>query len=277
MLFCFITGNFSTGTLVTKVSALDCDDPNTCNGTFKFTLESVTPKTDNVEFYITQNNTTGNIFFKGCLDYEKAQKYTLLIKATDNGDKVQLSSTSTVVLNIIDKNNHLPVITGHTGTGTIKERESGVEVLRLKVRDEDSPGSPAWRAKFTLHGDHGNYFKIHTDPETNDGILTVIKAMDYEEQTSRNVSIIVENEVPYFFCKVKTHKSWGLWDVETLPKESSTSTLYTVTITVQDVNDPPEFVPPVQGITIKENTKIGTFLVNLTVKDPDKTFGSSFQ
>lgn len=46
--------------------------------------------------------------------FQKAQKYILLIEAKDNGDKVQLSSTSTVVLNIIDHNNHLPEITGHT-------------------------------------------------------------------------------------------------------------------------------------------------------------------
>lgn len=46
--------------------------------------------------------------------FQKAQKYTLQIEARDDGDKVQLSSTSTVVLNIIDHNNHLPEITGHT-------------------------------------------------------------------------------------------------------------------------------------------------------------------
>lgn len=48
------------------------------------------------------------------LSFQEAQKYTLVINATDHGDKVQLSSTSTVVLNIIDKNNNLPKITGHT-------------------------------------------------------------------------------------------------------------------------------------------------------------------
>lgn len=48
------------------------------------------------------------------LSFQEAQRYTLLIVATDHGDKVQMSSTSTVVLNIIDKNNHPPEITGHT-------------------------------------------------------------------------------------------------------------------------------------------------------------------
>lgn len=69
-MFVINTENFSTGELVTTVSASDNDNPTTLNGIFEFALVSVTPKTDNVEFYITQSNTTGNIYFKGCLDYE---------------------------------------------------------------------------------------------------------------------------------------------------------------------------------------------------------------
>ncbi|KAF4077894.1 hypothetical protein AMELA_G00193250 [Ameiurus melas] len=266
------------GKLVMTVFASDDDDVLTPNGTFKFRLVSSTPKTDNLEFYMSQKENTGNIYFKGCLDYEKAQKYTLLIEAKDNGDKVQLSSTGTVVLNIIDHNNHLPEITGHTGPGKIKERESGVDVLRLQVTDKDSRGSPAWKAQFTIHGDPKNYFKIQTDPKTNEGILTVVKGMDYEEQTSRNVSISVKNEVPYFFCKVKNPTSQGLWEVEALAEGSSmdTTKLYPVTIAIEDINDPPEFVPPVKEIMIMENTKVGTLLGTLTARDPDKSFGSTF-
>lgn len=106
--------------------------------------------------------------------------------------------------------------------------------------------------------------------------------MDYEMQTSRNVSISVENEVPYFFCKVKQRTSQGLWDVETFTEGSSTGApkrpkLYPVTIAVEDINDPPEFVPPVKVIMLMENTKVGTLLYTLTAKDPDKSFGGSFQ
>lgn len=52
------------------VFASDDDDALTPNGTFEFRLVSSTPKTDNLEFYMTQNENTGNIYFKGCLDYE---------------------------------------------------------------------------------------------------------------------------------------------------------------------------------------------------------------
>lgn len=62
--------NISTGKSVMTVFASDNDDVSTPNGTFNFRLISVTPKTDNVEFYMTQNHNTGGIYFKGCLDYE---------------------------------------------------------------------------------------------------------------------------------------------------------------------------------------------------------------
>ncbi|XP_062872180.1 cadherin-like protein 26 [Trichomycterus rosablanca] len=261
---------------ITTVVAKDKDDPSTLNGTFNFRLLSVTPQTDNVEFYIKQIQTTANIKFKGCLDYQKAQKYTLLIEAKDNGDKVQLSSTGTVVLHIIDENSHVPVITGHTGSGKIKEHTTGVEVLRLQVSDEDSRGSPAWRAEYSLHGDNDHYFQITTDPQTNEGVLTVIKVMDFEEQAITNVSIAVKNELPYFSCKIKDRPAQGSWTVETSNDASVTPKLYPVAITVEDVNDPPVFIPPVKEIMIMENLKVGTALDTLKAEDPDKTFASSF-
>ena len=61
------------------------------------------------------------------------------------------------------------------GPGKVKERETGVEVLRLQVTDKDTRGSEAWKAKYTIHGDKKEQFKIETDPKTNEGILTVVK------------------------------------------------------------------------------------------------------
>lgn len=105
-------------------------------------------------------------------------------------------------------------------------------------------------------------------------LTVIIQAMDYEEQSARNLSISVENDVPYFFCRVKTRKSWSLWDVETRPKAFSVP--YNITINVEDVNDPPEFIVPFKEITITENEKIGTVLETFSVIDPDKTFDNTF-
>ncbi len=62
--------NMYQGKEVLTVLAYDEDDSRTNNGTFVFTIKSVTPKTDNVEFYIQQQKESGKIYFKGCLDYE---------------------------------------------------------------------------------------------------------------------------------------------------------------------------------------------------------------
>uniref|UniRef100_A0A8C1EJX8 Cadherin 26, tandem duplicate 2 n=1 Tax=Cyprinus carpio carpio TaxID=630221 RepID=A0A8C1EJX8_CYPCA len=164
---------------VLTVLATDDDDSETNNGTFSFTIKSVTPKTDNVEFYIQQQKESGTIYFKGCLNYEKAQKYTVLVEAKDKGEKIQLSSTSTVIINILDNNNNLPEFSGKPGPEKVKEREAGVEVLRLQVTDKDVRGSKAWKAKYIIYGDKKEIFKIETDPVTNEGILTVVKPMDY--------------------------------------------------------------------------------------------------
>ncbi|XP_050953272.1 cadherin-like protein 26 [Labeo rohita] len=266
------------GKEVLTVLATDKDDPTTNNGTFDFTIKSVTPKTD-VEFYIQQQKESGTIYFNGCLDYEKAQKYTILVEAKDKGEKRQLSSTSTVIFNIADNNNNLPKFSGKTGPGKVKERETGVEVLRLQVTDKDLRGSKAWKAKYTIYGDKKEIFKIETHPVTNDGILTVVKPTDYEEQTHHDLSISVQNEIPYFSCKSKKRVKKEL---DQIPQTSDTDTsvrydTIDVTIYVEDVNDPPVFIPPVKHVVVTENIDVGTSLTTFTAKDTDRRHINTFK
>lgn len=270
------------GEKVLTVLATDNDDSKTRNGTFSYTIKSVTPKTDNVEFYIKQTEKVGTIYLKGCLDYETAQKYTILVEAKDHGEKKQLSSTSTVTVKISDNNNHLPEFSGQTGTGKVKERDIGTEVLRLQVKDKDSRGSKAWKAKYTIHGDTKNIFQIQTDPTTNEGILTVVKPMDYEEQTYQNLSISVKNEAPYFSCKIKKRPQDAMWELDRFFESPGTSDpqfykSIPVTINVEDVNDPPVFIPPVTDVNVMENTNAGTYLTTITAIDSDGAHGNTFK
>ncbi|XP_067228421.1 cadherin-like protein 26 [Chanodichthys erythropterus] len=277
-----VNESLDQGKDVLTVLASDEDDSSTNNGTFDFTIKSITPKTDNVEFYIQQQKDSGTVYFRGCLDYEKAQKYTILVEAKDKGEKIQLSSTSTLEINILDNNNNLPEFSGKTGPGKVKERETGVEVLRLQVTDKDIRGSKAWKAKYTIYGDKKEQFKIETDPVTNEGILTVVKQLDYEEQTYQNLSISVQNEIPYFSCKVKKQVKNALWELDKKPQNSgmSDANLYNtilVTIYVEDVNDPPVFIPPVKNVSVMENIAVGTSLTTFTVKDMDGSHINTFK
>lgn len=46
--------------------------------------------------------------------FQVANKYTITVEAKDRGEAVKLSSTATIILNLLDGNNHIPVITGQT-------------------------------------------------------------------------------------------------------------------------------------------------------------------
>uniref|UniRef100_A0A3B5R8Z4 Cadherin domain-containing protein n=1 Tax=Xiphophorus maculatus TaxID=8083 RepID=A0A3B5R8Z4_XIPMA len=186
---------------------------------------------------------------------QKAQKYTLIVKATDHGQPKPLSSFTTVIINIADGNRHLPVFTKQKGEASVKEGLQGVLISRLQVTDEDTRGTKAWRAKYKIQGDTNNNFRIDTDPETNEGLLYVQKALDYEEDPLKNIIISSENEIPYFTCVTGT-------------KEMRLSTYY-LTVNVEDVNEPPVFDPSNKTVTVFEDVALGYYLEILIAKDPD--------
>ncbi|KAG7229629.1 hypothetical protein INR49_012673 [Caranx melampygus] len=258
------------GSNIVTVLANDIDKTGSSNSTFHYEIKSVSPNPPDTEFTI---NKFGAVSFKGCLDHEVAENFTILVEAIDHGEVVQLSSSTTVIVYVQDGNNHLPVISGQTGTGRVKEREEGLSPLRLHVTDKDSAYSPAWRVKYSIQGDKDANFKIETDPDTNDGILTVINALDYEGGGLKELSISVENEVPYFSCKVKDKTpglSSDLWEVDTSTKDDKAAHTPTkVIITVEDVNDPPAFTVSVKEVKLEENTPSGTWVEKVIAEDPD--------
>ncbi|XP_051967269.1 cadherin-like protein 26 [Xyrauchen texanus] len=251
------------GTFVVGVLAIDQDEPGTLNSTIDYKLLSVTPSTKNVEFYIQDS---GTISFKGCLDYELAKKYTILVEAKDRGEVVKLSSTATIIVNMLDGNNHPPVITGQTGSGKVVEGTTGTSPISIHTTDADTRPTAAWRVRYSIQGDKGGHFSIHTDPDTNDGILTVAKLLDYEQQAQQKITIFVENEEPYFSCEVKERSASGLWTVITNP---STPSSRNITIAVEDVNEPPYFPEPGRKIIMEENGVTGIFVDRVKAIDPD--------
>ncbi|KAM4613816.1 cadherin-like protein 26 [Polymixia lowei] len=267
------------GSHLMTVQAYDRDRAGSPNSTFHYEMKSVSPNPPDVEFFLDE---FGVLSFKGCLDFEISDKYTLLVEAKDHGDVVQLSSSTTVLIHIQDGNNHLPAFSGQTGSGKVKEGETGSSPLRLHVTDKDTLNSPAWRAKYTIHGDKGEHFKIETDPDTNDGILTVVKPLDFEEGAKRELSISVENEAPYFSCKVKERTSSGLWEVDTSGGDGGSGVPLTqpdsvkVIVQVEDTNDPPMFTVAVKETVLEENADIGTLVETVTAVDPDASHARDF-
>ncbi|XP_029946753.1 cadherin-like protein 26 [Salarias fasciatus] len=271
-----VNEDLTQGSHLLTVLASDRDQRGTPNSTFHYEVKSVSPNLPDAEFFTDKS---GLISFKGCLNYEAAKRVIVLVEAKDHGEVISLSSSTTVVINVKDGNNHLPVISGQTGTGKVKEDETGSSPLRLHVTDGDSPKTEAWRVKYTIHGDDVDHFRVETDPDTNDGVLTVVKPLDFEKGAQRELTISVENEAPYFSCKVEEKTPSGLWRVDTSTGADSAAGQphsVKVVVEVEDVNDPPAFSVMVKEAQLEENAAIGTWVEKVTAVDPDMSHASSF-
>lgn len=55
-----------------------------------------------------------SIYLFNFVTNQKAEKYTIIVEAKDRGEKIHLSSSGTVILNVEDGNNHHPEILGKT-------------------------------------------------------------------------------------------------------------------------------------------------------------------
>ncbi|XP_072489483.1 cadherin-like protein 26 [Notamacropus eugenii] len=252
-----IKENHNLDNPVFQVVAVDLDKEQTPNSEVSYSLVSQVPLIKGNEFYI--DHSSGEIHVSGCLDYAATRFFKLLIRANDHGEP-SLSSTATVNIAIEDGNNHMPTFTKGHYKVQISEDQIQQDVVRLLVQDHDSPFTPSWRAKYKiLHGNEEEHFNIVTDPETNEGILNVIKPLDYENLPERKLVIVVENEEPFYYSCEKDQLGHGTMMTSTA----------TVSVEVIDINDPPQFHPPNFIVQEADGAKPGIHLGRFNAIDSD--------
>ncbi|XP_035251540.1 cadherin-13-like isoform X2 [Anguilla anguilla] len=245
------------GTTVMTVTAWDADDPNTDNAALRYSLAKQSPDLPSPSmFYIDPEK--GHVVTAtsvGLLDREAlpTTQYELEIVAKDMaGSDVGLTGTATATITIADKNDHAPKFTQSLFQATVRESWRGA-VLTLTVEDRDEVGTGAWRAMFSiLGGDSDRSFEVHTNPDNNHGMLSVVEPLDYESSAFHSLLIKVENEDPL------------VADVGYSP--ISTATVY---VTVLDVNEGPVFFPDPMAVTRRENIPAGSTVAMLNATDPD--------
>ncbi|XP_035271404.1 uncharacterized protein LOC118226145 [Anguilla anguilla] len=185
------------GTYVTEVSATDGDEEGTINAKIAFNIIHQDPEDDGMKFYVEKNS--GKIFVKEPnLDREVFDFYTLLVTATDlDGAPGGNVATGTVEIKVLDINDNPPRLEKEQYSANIDENAAGIEVMRIKALDDDVKNTDNWLAKFKItKGNDEGHFTIETDPDTNEGVLKLVKPLDYEQMQDLDLDVSVENVAP---------------------------------------------------------------------------------
>ncbi|XP_058532875.1 desmocollin-3 isoform X2 [Ochotona princeps] len=242
------------GTEVGVVCATDRDEPDTMHTQLKYSILEQTPKSPGI---FSVDPKTGVITTKShSMDREVVDKYTLIMKVQDmDGQFFGLIGTSTCIITIEDSNDNAPTFRQNAYEASVEENVYNVEILRIPVDDKDLINTANWRANFTiLKGNENGYFQITADKTTNDGVLYVVKPLNYEEDHQVVLEIGVSNEEPFtrdFAARVPTMNR------------------ALVTVHIRDQDEGPECSPLTQYVRIKENSAVGSKTNGYKAYDPE--------
>ncbi|XP_054840633.1 cadherin-6 isoform X3 [Eublepharis macularius] len=237
------------GTFVVQVTATDADDPTYGNSArVVYSILQGQP-------YFSVESETGII--KTALlnmDRENREQYQVVIQAKDMGGQMGgLSGTTTVNITLTDVNDNPPRFPQSAYQFKIPESAPpDSPVGRIKATDADVGENADMKYSIT-EGDGLEMFGVITDKETQEGILTVKKPLDFEKK--RQFTLKVEATNPQVDPRF----------VYLGPFKDDT----TVRILVEDVDEPPVFSRPAYVLEVKEDIQINTVIGGVTARDPD--------
>ncbi|XP_029112184.1 cadherin-1-like [Scleropages formosus] len=185
------------------VTATDADDPNTENGEIAYSILSQEPKEPNGNMFAINPNSGQIRLNSPGLDKEQYPQYILTVQAADQAGK-GFPTTCTVIIKVTDSNdrhqinNSAPKFPRHMYSASVPENKKGAEVLRLFVYDSDEPLTPGWFTKFHIvQGNDDGLFNITNGPCHMEGVITTVKALDFEKKHQHTLLVAVENMIPF--------------------------------------------------------------------------------
>ncbi|TRY83135.1 hypothetical protein DNTS_020651, partial [Danionella cerebrum] len=230
--------NAAIGTEVIQITATDDDLGQ--NGEISYTL-----LTNTALFAI--NNENGSVYVSGPLDRESVSEFTLKILAIDKAEKgSQMFSETTLRIYVEDVNDCAPIFIPKTyNCRVFEDLPVGTVIAWLQTQDPDIE-SGGW-VRYSLPNDFNGTFRIHAES----GIVKVAKDLDYEKKPFYNVTVVAEDLG--FPLKLRSE---SYLEVEVIDVN-------------ENLNEPyfPEFA--YRG-SVKENSRLGTSVLQVTAQDDDK-------
>ncbi|KAM6404342.1 cadherin-22 [Rhynochetos jubatus] len=237
------------GTSVMQVMASDADDPT--YGSSARVVYSVLEG----EQHFTVDSKTGVIRTAVAdLDRETQDRYEVVIRATDMAGQLGgLSGSTTVTIVITDVNDNPPRFPQKMYQFSIVETAPvGTAVGRVKAEDSDVGENTDMT--YQVKDEEGlEMFRVTTDGNTQEAIITVQKPLDYESQRVHTVVVEALNKfVDPRFVDLGTFRDQTI-----------------VRVSVLDVDEPPEFRPPSNLMEVQEDAHVGSVVGVVTALDPD--------
>ncbi|XP_074477944.1 cadherin-10-like [Sebastes fasciatus] len=235
------------GTSVATVTANDADDQTYGNSAkLVYSILQGQPY-----FSVDSENGTIKTALPG-MDREVKENYQVVIQAKDMaGQMGGLSGTTTVSITLSDVNDSPPRFANHSFRVTaVESTEIGGAIGRIKADDPDV-GRNA-EMEYSVVGGHDT-FNIITDQTTQEGVIIIKKALDYESKRDYEFRVEVKNTyLDARFIHGLQFKDYA-----------------TVKVTVEDVDEPPVFTRNPYIIEVHEDTAAGSFVGVVSARDPD--------
>ncbi|XP_023142120.2 cadherin-10a [Amphiprion ocellaris] len=235
------------GTSVVTVTATDADDQTYGNSAkLVYSILQGQPY-----FSVDSENGTIKTALPG-MDRELKENYQVVIQAKDMaGQMGGLSGTTTVSITLSDVNDSPPRFANHSFRVTaVESTDIGGAIGRIKADDPDV-GHNA-EMEYSIVGGH-DIFNIITDQTTQEGVIIIKKALDYESKRDYEFRVEVKNTyLDARFIHGLQFKDYA-----------------TVKVTVEDVDEPPVFTRNPYIIEVHEDTAAGSFVGVVSARDPD--------
>ncbi|XP_044282338.1 cadherin-9 isoform X1 [Varanus komodoensis] len=237
------------GTSVIQVTATDADDANYGNSAkIVYSILQGQP-------YFSVDPETGII--KTALpdmSRENREQYQVVIQAKDMGGQMGgLSGTTTVNITLTDVNDNPPRFPQSTYQfSSLESAPLGTSLGRIKANDPDV-GENAEIEYNIAAGDGSDAFDIITDKDTQEGIITVKKQLDFEKKNLYTLKVEASNTHPDpRFLYLGPFKDSAL-----------------VKVSVEDIDEPPVFNIPYNLIEVDEDAREGSIIGQVIAQDPD--------
>ncbi|KAM6967481.1 cadherin-17 [Aplochiton taeniatus] len=238
--------NEPTGSRVGQLLVHDNDDPATPNAMLTYKILSQSPSASTFQI----DDATGLIQSLQIFRRKDAAEYRLTVQVHDPA----FSTECRVLIKVIDINNELPIFeqNNYGSLSLSEDTPVGFALLTVKATDADDPGTGSSQIQFHVSaGNDDGVFSMETGPN-GEGRLIVVKPLDFESSSFYQLRIDARNPEP-----LMAGLDYGI--------ESSAS----VSVSVKDVDEAPEFSLDILDVTVPENTSVGATLLTVEAKDPE--------